>query len=73
MTKTSSIPLNLHPGSKDLEFYNIERVRSFLEDNLGCKKKEVICALNLNPRTVAKASKSSEGRVPELANPPPRT
>ena len=57
MTVRSSTPLNLHRGSKELEFYNVERVRDFLESNLGCKKKEVICALNLNPRTVAKAIK----------------
>jgi len=54
---TSSNHLNLYRGSKELEFYNVERVRGFLESNLGCTKKEVIHALNLNPRTVAKAIK----------------
>ncbi|MGY3689937.1 hypothetical protein ACVIGA_000017 [Bradyrhizobium sp. USDA 3240] len=49
--------LNLRPGSKELEAFNVERVRGYLECNLGCKKKEVIHALGLNPRTVAKAIK----------------
>jgi hypothetical protein len=47
--------LNLRPGSKELEAFNVERVRGYLERNLGCKKKEVIHALALHPRTVAKA------------------
>jgi hypothetical protein len=34
--------LNLRPGSKELEAFNVERVRGYLECNLGCKKKEVI-------------------------------
>jgi hypothetical protein len=38
---------------KMLERYNIERVRGYLEKNLGCSNKEVIRALH--PRTVAKA------------------
>lgn len=42
--------LNLRPGSKELEAFNV------LECNLGCKK-EVIYALDLHPRTVAKAIK----------------
>jgi len=49
--------LNLRPGSKELEAFNVQRVRGYLERNLGCKKKEVIHALGLNPRTVAKAIK----------------
>lgn len=49
--------LNLRPGSKELEAFNVERVRGYLKRNLGCKKKEVIHALGLNPRTVAKAIK----------------
>ncbi|MEY9168870.1 hypothetical protein ACVII1_000201 [Bradyrhizobium elkanii] len=49
--------LNLRPGSKELEAFNVERVRGYLECNLGCTKKEVIRALGLNPRTVAKAIK----------------
>lgn len=49
--------LNLRPGSKELEAFNVERVRGYLECNLGCKKKEVIHALGLHPRTVAKAIK----------------
>lgn len=47
--------LELRPGTKDLEAFNIERVRGFLERNLGCSRKEVIGALRLHPRTVAKA------------------
>jgi hypothetical protein len=58
----SSTQLNLYRGSKDLEFYNVERVRSFLENNLGCTKKEVVFALNLHPRTIAKAIKIIRGR-----------
>ncbi|MGY3484701.1 hypothetical protein ACVW1C_002584 [Bradyrhizobium sp. USDA 4011] len=49
--------LNLRSGSKELEAFNVERVRGYLRRNLGCKKKEVIHALGLNPRTVAKAIK----------------
>ncbi len=58
----SGAVLDLRPGSKDLAFFNIERVRSFLERNLGCSKKEVIRATNLNPRTVAKAIKIIRGK-----------
>jgi hypothetical protein len=47
--------LNLRPGSKELEAFNVERVRGYLKRNLGCKKKEVVHALGLSPRTVAKA------------------
>jgi hypothetical protein len=54
--------LNLRPGSKDLEAFNVERVRGYLESNLGCTKKEVIHALGLNPRTVAKAIKIIRAR-----------
>jgi hypothetical protein len=32
-------------------------VRGYLDCNLGCKKKKVIYALGLHPRTVAKAIK----------------
>jgi hypothetical protein len=49
--------LNLRSGSKELEAFNVERVCGYLKRNLGCKKKEVIHALGLNPRTVAKAIK----------------
>jgi len=49
--------LNLRPGSKELEAYNVERVRGYLECNLGSEKKEVIYALGLHPRTVAKVIK----------------
>ena len=54
--------LNLRPGSKDLEAFNVERVRGYLQRNLGCTKKEVIHALGLNPRTVAKAIKTIRAR-----------
>jgi len=53
--------LNLRPGSKELEAFNVERVRGYLKRNLGCKKKEVH-ALGLNPRTVAKAIKIIRAR-----------
>jgi hypothetical protein len=53
--------LNLRPGSKELEAFNVERVRGYLECNLGCKK-EVIHALGLHPRTVAKAIKMIRAR-----------
>jgi hypothetical protein len=49
--------LNLRPGSKELEAFNVERARGYLECNLGCKK-EVFKALGLNPRTVVKAIKN---------------
>jgi hypothetical protein len=46
--------LSLRVSSKELEVFNVERVRSY-ERNLCCRKKEVIHALDLHPRTVAKA------------------
>jgi hypothetical protein len=46
-------PLDLRGST--LEMFNVERVRSYLERNLGCSKKEIIEALDLHPRTVAKA------------------
>ncbi|MBR0823590.1 hypothetical protein [Bradyrhizobium liaoningense] len=49
--------LNLRSGSKELEAFNLERVRGYLKWNLGCRKKEVIHVLGLHPRTVAKAIK----------------
>jgi hypothetical protein len=54
--------LNLRPGSKELEAFNVERVRGYLKRNLGCKKKEVIHVLGLHPRTVAKAIKMIRAR-----------
>jgi hypothetical protein len=54
--------LNLRPGSKELETFNVERVRGYLERSLGCKRKEVIHALDLHPRTVAKAIKIIRAR-----------
>jgi hypothetical protein len=59
---TDAGALDLRPGTKDLELYNVERVRSFLEKNLGCTKKEVIRATRLNSRTVAKAIKIIRGQ-----------
>jgi hypothetical protein len=37
-------------------------VRDYLQRNLGCKKKEVIRALSLNPRTVQRAIKVIRGQ-----------
>jgi hypothetical protein len=37
-------------------------VRDYLQRNLGCKKKEIIHALNLNPRTVQRAVKIIRGQ-----------
>jgi len=37
------------------EAYNVERVRSYLERNLGCRRVDIIKALSLNKRTVLKA------------------
>ena len=54
-------PLDLRPGSDDLKFYNTERVRGYLEQNLGCSKKEVIRALELNGRTVSRAIRAIRG------------
>jgi len=48
---------------KLVECYNIERVRSYLERNLGCSRKEVIGALDLHPRTVAKAIRIIRGAL----------
>jgi hypothetical protein len=40
---------------KHIELRNVARVREYLTNNLGCTRKEVIHALGLNSRTVAKA------------------
>lgn len=56
-------PLDLRSGSAMLAAYNVERVRNYLERNLGCSKKEVIETLGLNPRTVAKAIKIIRGQA----------
>ena len=37
-------------------------VRDYLQRNLGCKKKEIIHALKLNPRTVQRATKIIRGQ-----------
>lgn len=50
MTPAPETTLRLLRGSKDRD-----RVRGYLEHNLGCSRKEVIGALCLHPRTVAKA------------------
>jgi hypothetical protein len=49
-------------SKKEIEFRNVERVREYLEKNLGCMNKEVQNALNLHPRTVAKAIKIINGK-----------
>lgn len=53
--KTALGPLILRSGSPELKRYNIERVRGYLERNLGCTQKEVQRALNLSHHTVQKA------------------
>lgn len=58
----ASAPLDLRRGSKTLEFYNVERVRGYLENNLGASRKEVIHALGLDHRVVAKAIRIIRGR-----------
>lgn len=55
LVKTSLGILDLRNGSKDLELYNIERVRDYLEKHLGCRQVEIVARLGLNRRTVAKA------------------
>ncbi len=44
-----------------LRDFNVERVRGYLERNLGCSRKEVIKMLALHPRTVAKAIRKIRG------------
>lgn len=46
-------PLDLRGAT--LEAFNVERVRGYLENHLGCSQKETARATNLNRRTVAKA------------------
>lgn len=58
----AGVTLELRRGTRDLELFNIERVRGYLERNLGCSRKEVVAALRLHPRTVAKAIKIIRGR-----------
>lgn len=48
-------------GTKEVEAHNVERVRAYLATNLGCSRKEVIRALGLNSRTVAKAVRIIRG------------
>lgn len=48
---------------KELELYNVERVRGYLERNLGCLRKEVAAALDLDPRTVSKAIRIIRGKA----------
>lgn len=49
-----------------VEMYNVERVRSYLEKNLGCTQHEVIGATGLNRRTVRKAIKIIRGQEPRM-------
>lgn len=42
------------PGRVYTEAHNTERVRSYLEKNLGCSQKECAAALRLTPHTVAR-------------------
>lgn len=58
--------LNLRPGSEKLEAFNVERVRGYLECNLGCKKKEVIHALGCIRAPWPRPSRSS-GQMPIAA------
>lgn len=48
---------------KELALYNIERVRSYLENNLGCSRKEVCRELDLCTRTVSKAIRIIRGQI----------
>ena len=47
--------LDLNPGSKDLEAYNIERVRSYIENNPQSPRKNIVDDLCLSRHTVDKA------------------
>ena len=51
----SPVYMSFGNNTKLLEAHNIERVRSYLERNLGCSRKEVMCGVGLSSRTVAKA------------------
>lgn len=51
----------LPSGSQELKAHNIERVRAYLTANLGCSRKEVIHALNLDSRTIARAVRIIRG------------
>lgn len=55
-------PLDLTTRGETLALHNVERVRSFLEENLGCKQKEVVRELDLSRRTVGKAIKIIRGQ-----------
>lgn len=44
------------------EAYNVERVRGYLEKNLGASRKEIRRDLGLNPRTIAKAIRILRGQ-----------
>jgi predicted transcriptional regulator len=46
--------VKLEPNRSDVK---VALVRDYLQRNLGCKKKEIIYALNLNPRTAQRAIK----------------
>jgi transcriptional regulator with GAF, ATPase, and Fis domain len=50
------LPADLRGGrgisGETLRLFNLERVRSYLEQNLGCTQKQAARALGLAPRTV---------------------
>lgn len=50
-------------GTEMLRLYNVERVRGYLERNLGCSNKECATALRLNRRTVARAIATIRGKL----------
>ena len=54
-------PLDLRPGTDTLKFYNTERVRGYLEQNLGCTNKEAARALDIDARTVSRAIRAIRG------------
>lgn len=56
-------PLEFRRGTPALRLYNVERVRSYLERNLGAGRKEVAGRLGLDVRTVSSAIKTIRGRA----------
>ncbi|MBO4228052.1 hypothetical protein [Bradyrhizobium neotropicale] len=51
----AGVTLDLRPGTADLEAYNVELVRGYIEKHPDCMMKHIEMDLGLHRRTVEKA------------------